>query len=370
MALSPHQQVYEIIEKSNNPLITFGKNFNGDTIASSLAVAELLKKMGKKADIVSADFNLPENYQFLSDASNIKNVLSGHKELAISINLAESEAPHLSQKTEDGYLHIIVKPQNGKMAKEHVKISDFNYIHDLIITLNTPDLEALDHVFHDNSDLFYQVPIINIDHLPENEHYGQINLVNIRATSASEIIYDLIEKLDANLIDESIATLLLTGMIEKTKSFRNPIVTPRSLNTASLLMAAGAERDSIIKNLYQTKTVNTLRLWGKLLLKLQTDTYQKIAWAGITEKDFQETNSRPLDIYGVIDELIVNIPTVELSALFYEYNQNIFCLIKSEKQIDLRERFRKYNPTGNKHLIHFELTVPSEEIIRELKSLI
>lgn len=368
MALNQHQQLYEAIQKSNNPLITFRQDHNGDVIAGSLALAELLNKMGRSAEIVSPEFELPSVYKFLPKAISIKKRVANLKKIVISLEIENQKHPEIDYQIEDNRLHIHVHPEKSTFSKNNISINDNHYRHDLIIALNTPDLESLGSLYFDNTDFFYQIPIINIDHSPDNEHYGHINVINLTASSISEIIYDFIEQVDSKLLDEPIATYLLTGMVEKTKSFKIPSVTPKSLNIASQLVAAGAQRDSIVQNLYQKQTVNALKLWGRVLMNLKTDDQQKIAWAEVTQDDFQQTNSRSQDLIGAVDELISSIPTVELTALFYEDEGKKFCMVKAEKPIDLYFRFSQYNPLGSKNLISFELTTPPQNIINHIQS--
>jgi len=59
MSLSLHQQFYEIVQNSQRPLIIFRKEHNADTIASSLAMAKVLQKLGKPAEIISENFTAP-----------------------------------------------------------------------------------------------------------------------------------------------------------------------------------------------------------------------------------------------------------------------------------------------------------------------
>jgi len=370
MSLTQHQQLYETIQKSDNPLIVFGKNWSGDALAASLAMASFLKKIGKTPEIVSPSFVLPYAYKFLGNAENIKSTAGRLKNIVISIDVKNNQQPQLDYRTEEGKLHIHLLSDSNQLSKDNITINDSSYKHDLIIALATPDLESFEELFHENTDFFYQVPIINIDHAPENEHYGQINFINLTASSVSEIIYDFLDKSDANLLDEKIATYLLTGMIEKTKSFKMPTVTPKSLNVASRLMAAGAERGQIIQNLYQRQTVVALKLWGRVLMNLKTDDLQKIAWAEISEQDFLETRAMPQDLNGVIDELIVSIPSVEITALFYSKENETVCLLKSEKNLDLLFEFRDHQPIGNKNLIKFKLIDGVERMLSRLKALV
>lgn len=370
MSRTQHQQLFNILQQSKSPLITFKKDSSGDVIASSLALNKIFKKLGLNSEIVSPNFELPDNFRFLPDAMNIKQNLLSPKKMTIILDHPSIKSHNLKYQETSEQLHIHISPQSSEFSKEHIKISENNFTHDLIIALNTPDLNSLDFVYEQNADFFYEIPIVNIDYSPENEHYGQINIINITATSVSEIIYDFIQEFGTDLIDEQIATNLLAGMIEKTKSFKLPTITPKSLNIASQLMAAGAERDNIIKNLYQTRSVNTLRLWGKTLLKLQTNSRQSLAWAEISDQDFNETQTNEKDLYGVIDELISNIPTVELSAIFFTKQNLHFALIKSEKGLDLKNQFINYNPEGYKSLVKFSHANNSQEILDQLQTII
>ena len=339
-------------------------------MSSAIAFALILDKLGKKATIACDEFLLPQKYSFLPNVHEIKKKLSNIKKFVITIDTKKLTIPAITHKQEEEKIHICVTSETGDLTVEDVKIRDDQYEYDLLICINTPDFESFAEIYEQNTNFFYQTPIINIDHSPENEHYGQLNFINITATSAAEIIFDLIEKIDHRLFDEKIATCLLTGMIDKTKSFKTANVTPKSLNIASQLMANGAEREFIIKNLYQTKSVSTLRLWGRVLLNLQTNQGQKIAWAKIHEKDLVETGADENDLYSLIDELIVSIPNIELTAINYERDGEQFCLLKSEKNHDLRLHFRNFSPSGNRSCIKLKITKNTlVEIITKLQEL-
>ena len=212
---------------------------------------------------------------------------------------------------------------------------------------------------------------MNIDHNIDNEHYGQLNIIDIKSTSISEIIYDLILQIDSRLLDDQIATYLLTGMIEKTNSFKTSNITPHSLQIASELIAAGAQRENIIQNLYQTKSVNTIKLWGKVLTQLQLNRNEKMVWAVIQNSDFQNTSTSHKDLYGIIDELIPNIPTIEITVLFFTENDSVKALIKSEKGIDLVSLFPEDIPeVANKSLIKIKVTEEPSNILKRLNQYI
>lgn len=370
MSLLPHQQFYEIIQGCQQPLITFPKNATADTLAASLSLAQWLKRMNKKPEIVCPNFQLSPVYQFLPAVQQIKTQIPHLKNWVISINPPTDASLHLTQSQENQNLKILVTPDNGVLTQEHFSITPASHNYDLIITINTPDLDRLEDLFENNLDLFYHRPIINIDHSAENEHYGQLNLINLNASSASEIIYDLINQLDANSLDEAMATCLLTGLIEKTKSFKTSAVTPTTLNIASQLIAAGAQRESIVQNLYRNKSLGALKLWGRILLNLQTDADQKFAWAEIAPDDFQETQTSSDDLAGVIEELISHMPSVQLTTFFYHNNAETHCLIKSEGKHNLLSLFQSHRPQGRPALIQFPLTQTRQAILAQIRKIL
>jgi len=374
MSLNIQQQIFEQIKNSQKILIVFKQNFSGDALSSSLAIFLLLQKLKKQADIVCHDFVLPKNFAFLPELNQIKPQLSGLKNFVISLDLTQGKIKNFSYDVKDNLLNIYLTPASGSFAEKNISFKPGNYKYDLIIALDTDNLEALGDIYEKNTDFFYSTPIINIDHNPENEQYGQINLVEITKTSTAEIIFDLLDDYDIKLLDQDIANCLLTGMIAKTRSFRSPNVTPRALNIASQLILNGAERDLIIQHLYRTKSINTLKLWGKVLARLKNDASYKMAWSYLTQKDFIELNIQNPDLSEVIEELLTSAPEAEIIILFYENEKKtITGLVYTSKNYDSLYLAKAFNPSGSKTLATFEinnadLIKAGQEVIESIKN--
>jgi len=365
MAYNEARQFYELASKSKSPLIILNKNYCADAHAVALALFALLPKMGAKPEIFSSSVADTHLFSFLPAAANIRNQVVSPQKTVITFE-GLKQHPRIEHKIDERGFHIHVFNDNATGEKNSVKLTDSVFRHDLIITIGLPDLEAIGEFYDNNSDLFYRTPIINIDHSPENEHYGQLNLINLTATSISELVYELINELDPKLFDDNIATCLLAGMIEKTKSFRSPKVTPRSLQIASGLMAIGANRERIIQQLYQTKSVGTLKLWGRILMRLTTNDSQKLAHAEINETDFKETGTDETMLPALIEELIASIPTIEISAIFYEKENQKYCLVITEKNIDLRRLVETQNCQSQKNCVTKLITGENEVFLHEL----
>ena len=81
-------------------------------------------------------------------------------------------------------------------------------------------------------------------------------------------------------------------------------------------MASGAKIAEITKALFNTKTVSTLRLWGKVLEKVQV-TEGNIAMSVLKDEEFESTGAGPENLTGVIDYLNM-IPDTKFSVLVNE----------------------------------------------------
>lgn len=354
MGKTPIKQTIDLIGKSNNLIIGLPNNPSTDAVASGLAMFLVLEKLGKKVKVVCSGFNLPPQHQFLPKSKEIVSDLTALRKFVISLDVSRTKVQELSYDISNNKkLDIFITPKNGFFEERDVTTSASAYEYDAIIILDTPDLEGLGKIYDDNTEFFYHTPIINIDHNPANEYFGEINIVNLVATSTSEIIFELLKELDTGL-DEYVATSLLTGIISKTKSFQTTSVTPRSLAISSYLIENGARRDDIIKNLYRTKSINTLKLWGRALARLKTEQNGKIVWSLLNKRDFDKSNAKEADLEGVIDELIINTPDAEVVVILYEpQEKNINVIVNSVKAIDGFGLFKKYRPTGTHNFTKF-----------------
>lgn len=328
-------------------------------------------------DIVCDDFVAPKTFTFLPRIENIKPDLSNLRNLIISVDVSGNQIGGLHYEMKGTKLNIFVAPEHRNIDQKEITTALSNYKYDLVIVLDTPDLESLGGLYHKNTEFFFNTPLINIDHSPANEQFGQINLVEMNATSTAEILFNFLEKMNPNLIDEEVATLLLAGMISKTRSFKSLAVTPRTLGIASQLVARGARREEIIKNLYQTKTIGTLKLWGRALMRLKNDPSTKIVWSLLTRDDFITSGAEAEELTEVIDELIANSPEAEIVVLFYEIpytnspETKICCLIKTLKGAEAG-RLISREAEGGKDTRQFCLTgvklaEAEKEIIEEIK---
>ncbi len=337
------------IERAKAPLIVIPKGGGADSFASALGMARFLRKLEKPVHIVTADTESMKHLQFLDEeaARNIAPALHNIRSYVIQLDVTKTAPDELSYDIVDGKLHIFLQPRSGGWSKEDLRFAQSAYRHDLIICMGARNLEACAHVFEDHPDFFYRTPIVNIDHAPGNEHFGHVNIVDMTATSLGEMCHDFVSASAPELFDEEMATQFLTGMIAKTRSFRSSNVTPKTLTVASDLISKGARRDKIVDHLYRTRSVETLRLWGRALARLKADANVGLVWTVLSQQDFLHAGTNEEALSGVVEELITSSPAAKVAVLLYEdADRNTTAIVHTTRPYDAIVLSMPFKPAG------------------------
>lgn len=360
MALNDIEQLKKLLTDSRQILLVFDPAGGDDAVAGSLALKLFLEKEGKAVDVAGSGFTTPGHLRFLPNLDSIKNELANLQKFIIKVDLSRAKMENLSYDIKDNWLSIYLNPRSGVIGKNDLRTAQSDFKYDLIITLGARDLNSLRDIYFNNTDLFYRTSVINLDYHPGNERFAQINIVDMTATSVSEVLGRTLFALKAEAVDTKIATCLLAGMISQTRSFKTPNVTPATLNLAGKLIELGAEREKIIQHLYRRQTISTLKLWGRALSNLEIDRETAVAWTAISREDFSRSGANQNDLLGVAEDLIANSPEAKIILLLAEdatstVGSNITGFLVADKQYDALELLRPFHPTGNKKTASFNL---------------
>lgn len=354
---TPKQLIVDKIRGSQNVLILSHVNPDGDAISSILALHHTLNKLGKNTTL-AAPGKKNELHQFLPGYELVKDNIDSTKEFIISLNTDSTKAPHkVKYQTENDKIHLIITPSEGNFSASDVSLQEGGHKFDLIITTDTPRFQRLDNIYQENTELFSDTPIINIDHHTDNENFGEINFVDDRSSSSCEIIISIIESLstDQPLLDKDIATCILTGILSDTASFQNPNTTSKSLTVAAQMIAAGADHQLIIKNLFKTQSLAQLKTWGKILTKLQTKPSLKLAWATISIAELQEIGATPENVGGVLDALVKNLPDIDIVLLLTQHTDHIKGSLRSHAPTNINPIATELGGGGHAQASGFEM---------------
>lgn len=373
MGLNSQEQILDQIRKNETVLICIGKNPEGDELGAALGLYAALKKMNKKTDIISPTAIL-DKYSFMPQSEFISHKLEGARDYVFSLEIDKEKLQQLRYEVEDKRLKIFITAKNGEIDKDCISLESSKFNYDLIIVLGASDLESLGGVYDENPELFYDIPVINVDHKPENEYFGKINLVDVAASSTSELIYNLISELDDSLIDEDIATDLLAGIIAETESFQNKNTTPKAFMAAAGLIAKGANKQDIIRYLYKTKSVSMLKLMGKAMAGLKYNSQFKLAWSVIEDDDFIKANSATGNINLAVKELSQSSPEFDIFMLLYPASGGMCGIVnfsdKKDKDIESLRKIMEGRMEEGQVVFTTKETAPGlaeKEALRKIK---
>ena len=148
-----------------------------------------------------------------------------------------------------------------------------------------------------------------------------MNYIDSSASSVGEIIYEFINFIDSDLLDDKISTSLYTAIITDTGSFRYSNVSSKTFQVAADLTSYKIKPHLIADNIYNRNTYTGLKLLGKALLTLEVDSSNYFSWLTITRKMLNETKAKDEEIEGIID-ITTTLNNIEISILFRETKEN------------------------------------------------
>jgi len=376
MELTPKQQTTEQIKSAQKILLLTHVNPDGDALGSLLALYLVLKQLGKEVTAVVPD-QLSPSLKFLPSLKEILKNFSSAKDFIITIDTSKVNVDRLGYKhlPQENKLNIVITPQGGTFSEKEISFSQGSPKYDLIIVLDSPDLERLGPLYEGQNSLFYETLVVNIDHHAGNDFFGKINWVDLTATSTAEILVSLIESLarEKTLLNEDIATALLTGIITDTGSFQNVNTTPKSLTVAAQLVAAGGRQQEIIRHIFKTKPLSTLKLWGRILASVQSESEARFVWSKILKTDFSETGAEEGETTGIIDELLKSAPGIDFALLLVEKQDGIHGSLRAVAPgIDVSQIAKLFSGGGHEAAAAFQiygvsLAEKEEEILGKIR---
>ncbi len=259
------RKIVEEIRAGGRFLISTHLNPEGDAIGSALALGAGLRGMGKEVVILTQD-PTPDVLLFLPGAGEIRH-----------------QAPP------------------GPF--------------DAAIAVDCGDRERLGEEFHKVKGI---AKVINIDHHVSNRHYGEINLVEPGASSASEMVYDLLRAIPVPITRE-IAQNIYTGILTDTGSFHYSNTSAKALGVARACLLSGAEPWRVAEQVYENQPLPRLVLLSRVLQTLEIYEQGRISSVLLTQRMFEESQATPS-----MAEDFINFPRsvrgVEVALLFREVN--------------------------------------------------
>ncbi len=191
--------------------------------------------------------------------------------------------------------------------------------HDLLVVVDCGSLDRVGAIRHRNAALFGGLPRVVIDHHLSNESASPTDWIDPEAAATCEMVGLLAARLGVPLTigAGALATVLMAGIVMDTATFAHPNATPRTLAVSAALVDAGAPLSEISRRLYRTKPDVQLRLFGRVLDRLDHTPDGRVIWSTLLDADLADTGTAAPHSEGIID-LLSQAERAEVAILFKE----------------------------------------------------
>ncbi len=243
---NPKSVLVDAIRKSTNILVTVSHNPSTDALAAALGFSLMLNKLDKHATAVFSGA-IPPAIQFLEPQKTFESSVSSLRDFIIALD--KEKADRLRYKVEGDVVRIYITPYKTTITQADLDFSEGEFNVDLVIALGVQKQSDLDNAISAHGRILHDATVatVNIDNVKSS--LGTVDWSDEKASSLCEMLMSLSEALQSNLLDEQIATALLTGIVAATDRFSNQHTSPRVMTMSAQLMAAGANQQLIAEKL-------------------------------------------------------------------------------------------------------------------------
>jgi len=294
--MDSYKSVLKVIGPGRKFLLTTHHNPDADAVASVLAMALYLKCLGKKIQVLNEDACPP-------------------------------------------WLTFLPGTSMFKKASE-VRPGDY----DAAIVLDCGDLERVGSV---GKSIQRTKPLINIDHHVTNDGFGNINVVQPKASSSCEMVFDLLQ--DAgHPLDKNLAILLYAGIMTDTGSFRYENTSAHCHAVAEKLMAFKFSAAHMYDRLYVGIPVEDMKLFTFVIHKAQLLDGNRVYCVALSRK-MKDSFSKSFDLNEKIFAFLRSVQGIEVAVILTELNSlEVRVNLRSQNDFDVAALAQQFEGGGHK----------------------
>jgi len=248
---NPKTAILERLKTANTVLVTVSKNPTVDQLAALIGLTLVINKMNKHGSAVFSGV-VPSTIEFLRPKETIETNTDSLRDFIISLD--RSKADKLRYKVEDKVVKIFITPYRTSLSENDLNFSQGDFNVELVIGLGVKEQKDLDEAITSHGRILHDATVSTINTVGQGS-MGSINWIDPQASSLSELVYDLAKAAGDNLVNDQVATALLTGIVAETNRFSNNKTSPRTMAVAGELMAAGADQQLVTSSLKETNVV-------------------------------------------------------------------------------------------------------------------
>lgn len=242
---SAKTQLADRLKSANNILVTVSRDPSVDQLAACLGLTLLLNKLNKHCVAVFSG-QVPSTIEFLKPQETLEKTTDSLRDFIIALD--KDKADKLRYKVEDNVVRIFITPYKTSISEDDLAFSQGDFNVDVVVALGVKQQEDLDQAITAHGRILHDATLASINLSPD-AGLGTINWQDPQASSLSELVTDLGQLLGDNILDNQIATALLTGIVAATNRFSNDKTSSQTMNASSALMAAGADQQLVATKL-------------------------------------------------------------------------------------------------------------------------
>ncbi|MEY3404910.1 MAG: hypothetical protein RL161_340 [Bacteroidota bacterium] len=231
------------------------------------------------------------------------------------------------------------KPETQRKAEDSIASAD------IIFCLDFNALKRIESL--ENPVRVASAIKIMIDHHLEPENFAQFSFWDVKSASTAGLIFQLIENLnDLSKIDASVANCLYAGLMTDTGGFRHNNTGVREFEIAAKLTLAGAVPHQVAANIYDSNSLNRLRLTGFVQLQKLTVLKEfKTAYICLSKEELNHYEAQTGDTEGLVN-MGLSVEGVRLSVLMHDREGEVKLSFRSTGDFSVNDLARKYFSGG------------------------
>jgi len=298
------------IEQRERFVLTSHARPDGDAVGSALACCQVLRAMGKQADVVLHD-GVPRIYRSLPFADQVlqADTVQGNYEAAI---ILECDSIHRTR------------------------------------------LEGLQDRF-----------LISIDHHSSGRPFAHVNWIDPHAVATAEMVFRLAREAGVKFSPE-IATCLYTALMTDTGSFMFQGTNDNTFALARELVLAGADPAHCARGIYFAHSSAKMRLLGEALRNLNLEAH--LGWIWVTQKQMERCLAKEEDCEGLVN-YVLSIGDVEVAAFFRELPDGRYRVsLRSKGKLNVARVAEIFGGGGHECASGCAVDGPLSEAVRQVLS--
>lgn len=207
-----------------------------------------------------------------------------------------------------------------------------NQAWDAIISLGLSEKEK-----NEMRSKFPAIPILNIEGQESNSKRSSApNMLQPRLVS--ERLARILKDANEDHITPKVATALLASIVASTQNFKKERTHSGALFTSAFLVSKNGSHETIVQNMYKTKPLGLIRLWGSAVKNFNYIEEKKIKWGVVEEEDIKTSQATQNHIVQIINELKNNDPQANIFVLGVKESYNrCYVIVHSKNYSDIKK---------------------------------